>query len=302
MKSKKVKLPTELQTFVDSGNSTFHCDDGDWDLRIVAGKESPFRDYLPVRSILIAENGCGDCLFLKTSATGKIDPKVFVFWHEEERHEVFAKKLEEVLVAQPVSSSKGEPKAAAPTMSVAELESAMGSADQRIRDDAIARFEKTKFGVDALPVLRQALADESITVMSCAIRCIGKLGPKAMASPAAEERIPPYNVDLEFQLVLTGSRVFSYSLYPNCYSACLDTLRKIQVEPEAILEYVVSHIGLSCPDDLMASLNALKDIGTPEALDILKRAVTFWLPDLNMKYAKIAKELVSTARVQKARR
>ena len=46
---------------------------------------------------MIAENGCGDCLFLKTSAAGKIDAKVFVYWHEEDRSEMFAKSIKELI-------------------------------------------------------------------------------------------------------------------------------------------------------------------------------------------------------------
>ena len=91
MAKKQPTLPPDLTAFIKQDETTFHCDDGDWDLRIEPCEKSDFKDELPPRSTMIAENGSGDCLFLKTSAAGKIDPRVFVYWHEEERDEVFAK-------------------------------------------------------------------------------------------------------------------------------------------------------------------------------------------------------------------
>jgi hypothetical protein len=85
MKPKQPKLPAELEAFIQSGNTTLACEDGGWDLRIAPRDSSDFRDELPARSVMIAENGSGDCLFLKASTDGKIGSKVFVFWHEEDR-------------------------------------------------------------------------------------------------------------------------------------------------------------------------------------------------------------------------
>ena len=98
MAKKQPQIPPELTAFIKQGETTFHADDGDWDLKIESRDDSDFKDELPPRSTVIAENGCGDCLFLKTSAAGKIDSKVYVYWHEEERSEMFAKSIKELIV------------------------------------------------------------------------------------------------------------------------------------------------------------------------------------------------------------
>ena len=78
------QLPPELTAFIKQDETTLHCDDGDWELKIESRDDSDFKDELPARSSMIAENGCGDCLFLKSSAAGKIESRVFVYWHEED--------------------------------------------------------------------------------------------------------------------------------------------------------------------------------------------------------------------------
>src|SRR6185369_14168772 len=97
MAKKQLQIPPELTAFIKQDETTFQADDGDWDLKIESRDDSDFKDELPPRSTVIAENGCGDCLFLKMSAAGKIDSKVFVYWHEEERSEMFAKSIKELI-------------------------------------------------------------------------------------------------------------------------------------------------------------------------------------------------------------
>ena len=53
---------------------------------------------------------------------------------------------------------------------------------------------------------------------------------------------------------------------------------------------------LKLPDDLLDSLRALSAVGSPDALSILKRGAAFWLPELNLKYAKEVKHILKTAR------
>jgi hypothetical protein len=299
MKTKEIKLPAELKAFIDQGNTTFHCEDGDWDLRIAFRENSPFKDELPLRSIQIAENGCGDCLFLKTSAGGKLDPKVFVFWHEEDRFEVVTKHVKQLTAAIALSTSESKSSVPSPPMSISQLEAALASPDLSAREDAIRQFEKTEFRIDALPALRRALADDWVGVVLSAARCIGKLGPEAVSSPAGQCRATCEQVNLVKQLWLAGSKVWSYSLYTNCYSTCLKTLERLEVEDDIIIGYVQSHIGLCGEDDLIDSLNVLKRVGTAEAINILKRAAKFWLPELNMKYANEVKKIFKSAKVIK---
>ena len=135
--------------------------------------------------------------------------------------------------------------------------------------------------------------------MLTAADCIGKLGPEALSSPAAHGKDGSAFGGLEFQLILAGSKVWDYSMYPNCYSTCLNALVKLEADGDAIVEFVQSHIGLG-DDDLIDSLTALKAVGSREAMSLMKRAVEFWLPELNMKYAKDAKKILETAGKRRA--
>ena len=296
MAKSKLRLPAALQAFIDEGKTTFYCEDGEWDLHILPRDISPFRNHLPAGSIILAENGSGDCLFLKTGRSGTIEPKVFVFWHEEDRAEVFSTRLNDLTSSRP-GVQPPAPSSSGPAMSPRDLEIALASTKDGKPEEAMERFENGSFGPDSLPVLRKLLSHPSITLVLAAIRCIGKLGPDILASPAAQEELTESRLDLESQLYQTGNRVWEHSGYPNCYSECLNTLLKLEADPEFIIEYVRDHIGLGNPDDLLASLNALKTIGTSDAISILKRAATFWLPDLNAKYAKQVKSIAASAKV-----
>ena len=302
MKPKQPKLPAELEAFIQSGNTTFACEDGDWDLRIAPRDSSDFRDELPARSVMIAENGSGDCLFLKASADGKVGSKVFVFWHEEDRSEAFANHVKELTrpapperSAPPASSS--EPK---PTVPLDELEAALRSSDWKVRNETMKKFSESAYGLEALPVLRKALNNDDVVMVIRAAECIGTLGPEAASCPAGQENMCGER-DLESQLMRAGSKVWSYSGYSNSYSACLNALVKLKVNPDFLIEHVHQHIGLGSPDDLINSLNALKAVGSPDALDLLKRAAAFWLPELNMKYTKQVNKLVEEAGAQRRR-
>jgi len=51
---------------------------------------------------------------------------------------------------------------------------------------------------------------------------------------------------------------------------------------------------LGKPHRLIHSLNVLKIIGTPKALDLLKRASVFWLPESNKASAKKVQAIAAT--------
>src|SRR5215212_4651900 len=130
MAKTKPQVPPELTTFIKQDETTFHADDGDWELKIESRDKSDFKDELPPRSTAIAENGSGDCLFLKSSAAGKIDSKVFVYWHEEERSELFAKSIKELIANSDKNKAAAAKapraaKATASKMSVADVEKAL---------------------------------------------------------------------------------------------------------------------------------------------------------------------------------
>jgi hypothetical protein len=301
MAKKKPQLPPELDAFVKNDETTFHCDDGDWELRIVARESSDFKDELPPRSTVIAENGCGDCLFLKSSAAGKVDGKVYVYWHEEERDEVFAKSLKELIAQSTRKQAPEKPKASPAPKSKATLqtlEQALASSNSSKRAKAVQELKKSEFGIEALPLLRKALADNDVSTVIAAAECIAMLGPAAATSPAGQAselvaRLDPDHDDLFAQLTSRGAQIWSYSGYANAYGACLDALVKLKYDPDFLCEFVQTHIGLSS-DALMDSLEALRAVGTPDARDLAKRAAAFWMPELNMSQAKKVKALLAS--------
>ncbi len=302
MAKKKPPLPSELNAFIKSEETTFYCDDGDWDLHIESREWSDFKDELPPRSTMIAENGCGDCLFLKTSAAGKTDTKVYVYWHEEERDEVFAKSLKELISQSTKNKAAAEKPKAAPApkgkASLQDLERALALPHSSKRAAAVEKLKQSEFGIEALPLLRKALADDSIFTVLHAAECIARLGPEAATCPAgqASELIAKPDTDhddLFAQLRFRGAQIWSYSGYANAYSACLDALVKLEYDPDFLCEFVQANIGLSS-DDLLHSLEALRSVGTPEARDLAKRAAAFWMPELNMSQAKKVKALLDS--------
>jgi hypothetical protein len=310
MAKKKPPLPPELNAFIKKDETTFYCDDGNWDLHIQSRETSDFKDELPPRSTMIAENGCGDCLFLKTSPAGKIDAKVYVYWHEEERDEVFAKSLKE-LIAQ---SSKNKPAAERPKAATApkgkasleKLKQALASPHSSKRTEAVRELQESEFGLDALPLLRKALADDQVMTVIAAAECIAMLGPEAATCPAAEAselvaKPDTSHDDLFAQLMARGAQVWSYSGCANAYSACLDAMVKLEYDPDYICEFVQTHIGLGW-DDLIASLEALSNIGTPDAQDLAKRAAAFWMPELNLSEAKKVKALLASFGAKKKKK
>lgn len=82
------RIPEPLLRFLAEGGTTFRCDDGDWEVKI----EQPAPDFLqralPPSSLIIANNGCGDFLFVvchywHNSEPGSLRNPVFVYWHDE---------------------------------------------------------------------------------------------------------------------------------------------------------------------------------------------------------------------------
>lgn len=184
-------------------------------------------------------------------------------------------------------------------MTLKELEVALKSTDHLKRSDAMREFRDSTFDLQSLPLLRRLLAeDDSITLILHAIECIGKLGPEALTCAAGQALVDSRGgngvepLNLEWQLYVLGGRVWGYSLFANCYSACLDTLVKLQADEDGLIEYIHMHIGLS-DDDFLDSLKALKTINTPEARDLAKRAVAFWRPELDKTHTKQLEKILA---------
>jgi hypothetical protein len=151
-------------------------------------------------------------------------------------------------------------------------------------------------------MLRRLLAEDDASIVIHAAECIAKLGPEAATCPDGEasQTIADAHVDkgdIVDQLKMRGAQVWSYSGYANAYSACLDALVKLEYEPDYLIEFIQTHIGLE--SSVIESLEALRSIGTPEARDLAKRALAFWQSELNMSEAKKAKAIVASIGAKK---
>jgi len=175
-------------------------------------------------------------------------------------------------------------------MTLKELEKKLASKDSLKRNDALAQFRDGDYGLEALPLLRQLLADDDVSLVLRAISCVAKLGPEALTCDAAEKSMPTGHgketADLEMQLYVLGGRIWAYSGYCNCYGEVLKALVKLQADPDGVIEFISHHIGLENPDHLIDSLSALKALGTEEAYELFQRAAAWWLPELGKGFSK----------------
>jgi hypothetical protein len=158
--------------------------------------------------------------------------------------------------------------------------------------------QRCDYGLEALPLLRRTLAEDDASMVIHSAECIAKLGPEAATCPAGEADQPIAESgcekgDLFDQLRLRGAKIWSYSGYANAYASCLDALVKLEYEPDFLVEHVQMHIGLGT-DALIDSLEALSSIGTSEARDLAKRAVTFYTPEFNASEKKKATAILAS--------
>ena len=179
-------------------------------------------------------------------------------------------------------------------MTLKELQTALKSTNNTKRIDALLKFRAGSFGLEALPLLRQLMAEDEVTLVLRAVECVGKLGPEALTCPAGQTysglgKVP---AELEYQLYVLGGRIWGYSLYANCYSACLDVLVKLEADPDGLLEYIHNHIGLCNPDDFLASLKVLKAMDSEDAAELAERAVEFWKPELGKTKLKQVEKIL----------
>jgi hypothetical protein len=104
-------LPTTLKIFIENGNSIFRCDDGDWNVKIEPAVDSHLKKDLPANALIIANNGCGDHLFMCMTDSSPISfrPEVFVYWHEEHRSELYTDNIYNLTNPAPAKPSEYKP-------------------------------------------------------------------------------------------------------------------------------------------------------------------------------------------------
>lgn len=101
-------LPNTLKEFINKGNSVFHGDDGDWNIKIESVTDTPYIKDIPSDAIIIANNGCGDCLFIRQINPDQTshEQEVYVYWHEEHRHEIYSDSLNKLTNPEPAKPTK----------------------------------------------------------------------------------------------------------------------------------------------------------------------------------------------------
>ena len=106
-------LPESLREFIAAGKTLFRCEDGDWEAAIEYPVPAYLQKHLASNSVIIANNGCGDFLFLtgaeaKEHGASSYGTKVLVYWHEGPEIETFADDLASLTnPPEPIPSDHG---------------------------------------------------------------------------------------------------------------------------------------------------------------------------------------------------
>src|SRR5579884_876588 len=103
-------LPESLKAFMSLGKTEFETDEDIWSVK-VEKVQGFIEKELPANSIIIANNGYGDRLFLvpKTGSPDHFDSKVYVFWHDELRIAVIADDIDTILNPPPPTPTQRGP-------------------------------------------------------------------------------------------------------------------------------------------------------------------------------------------------
>ena len=108
MKTTRDDLPESLKRVIENGGTVFRGDDADWDIRVESVSDTPFKNDFPSDALIIANNGCGDCLFIRKTTPDAMSyaPEVYVYWHEERCYEKHSDDIENLTHPEPVNPSK----------------------------------------------------------------------------------------------------------------------------------------------------------------------------------------------------
>ncbi len=159
----------------------------------------------------------------------------------------------------------------------ANLTGALSTADPTARFTVFHRYSKQKPTVEAIPMLRNALADEYHGTVKSAASSLRKLGPRA--KEAMED-------------LMSAAKRFDLGM-PQSYLACIEAMVAIEPTSPWLVPLIKQFVGLDNWVPINASLHALKAIGTPEALALLERMALFWHPELNKMQRRVVKQLVT---------
>ena len=160
-------------------------------------------------------------------------------------------------------------------VTIEDLRTALSSGDLLEQFDVFESYSHQRPTIEALPFLRRALRSKRFSVVKCAAISLQKLGQHAL--PAARDlRRAAYTID-------------KLSDIPTAYPQCLHALVAIVPEDEEDLLEMISHFtGITNWEIVSSGMSALQKLGTPKALDLLRRIHTFWYSDLNKTQQKAA--------------
>ena len=156
-----------------------------------------------------------------------------------------------------------------PKPSSEQLAAVLGDFNRFHRHDVFYDYSCHQPDIADLATLRKALQDSEYSVVRSAALSIGKLGPAAK--------------EAERDLFVAARRADTSSDIPQAYCECLDALIAIGADRDAVVDLVFSNFGHTNWGYVRSSMHGLHRLGTPKALDLLRRVVTFWWPDLNKR-------------------
>lgn len=159
-----------------------------------------------------------------------------------------------------------------------ELRAALAHPDPLERAEVFERYGKRKPTIEAIPMLRQALADEYHYTVKVAADALGKLGPSAR--------------DAMEDLLAAAARIAPVSEMPQAYPECVEAMARIEPSHPELLPLIKQFVGLDNWIPISASLRALKSIGTPEAIELLQRMAAFWAPQLTKTQKRAVERLL----------
>jgi HEAT repeat protein len=173
-----------------------------------------------------------------------------------------------------------------------QLQNAMASKTHTVRYDAMMEYTRSDISPEATPLLLAALKDEYSGVVGAAVTCLAKIGPAAKNYGMPQLDIP----QVVWDLIAAAKIIERYSGLPGHYPHCVEALVKIAPECDLVVGLIHDYIGITNWHFVKASLEGLKTIGTDEAIDLLKRAAAFWMPELDKKQQRIIQEIVAGKR------
>lgn len=130
---------------------------------------------------------------------------------------------------------------------------------------------------DAIPILRQALADDYHYTVKVAALALRKLGPAA--------------ADAMDDLLTAAARIDPVFRAPQAYAECIEAMASIDPSNPHLVHLIKQFVDLDNWIPISGSLRALKTIGTPEALDLFERMAGFWEPELNQMQRRVVEQL-----------